>query len=401
MFADIISRTNLEAAYLAIVGKFARDSQEGRYHGIDNLKLADHDLSAGELLAQIRAELIARMPIAPALSVAIPKKSNPAKTREIFIYTIKERIKAQAIYAVVLPYFEKHFSDRLFSYRPNKPPYRAAALFARRYRRSFREDHVLVLDLHDYSNFIDRARLKAQLVEVIPETETRQLLELFIDNAVYERGTVVRREQGIVQGVPLIALFANLYLSDLDFRVDRQAAFYIRVGDDLAVLDSDREKLEGIAAELQKEICERKLQLNTDKMFLGPAAHPFAFLGYAFANGTIRLGEGYLLRTIREWETILVYKHESPAKKRLILKGLMRRGDLNFNNRFRDLVSSKPQLTDGGQMRDLSEKFFRILTEFWYGRYTPRNRQGLATELADLGIFSLYNFYRQFHHERV
>lgn len=401
MFADIISQANLEAAYLAIVGKFAQDSQEGRYHGIDNLKLADHDLGASELLAQVREELIARKPITPALAVAIPKKSDPAKRREIFIYTIKERIKAQAIYAIVLPLFEKNFSDRLFSYRPGKPPYRAAALFARRYRRSFRDDYALIMDLHDYSNFIDRNRLKMQLAALVKDAEALSLLELFVDNLVYEQGAIRQRERGIVQGVPLIALFANLYLSDLDFQNDRQAAFYIRVGDDLAFLDADADKLKGISLSLQSEIRQRGLVLNRDKMYLGPASGRFAFLGYAFDQGTIRLEEGYLLRVIREWEGLLVYKHESFAKKRLILKSLMRRPDLNFNNRFRELVSDKPQLSDGAQIRDLSERFFRILTEFWYGRYTPRHRQQLASEIADFGLYSLYSFYASFHHERL
>lgn len=400
MFREIISKKNLESAYLELVGKFAKDSKESTYYGLDHKKILDYEVDSYELLSIIQEELICKKAIEPAVLLHIPKKNNPAKTREIFIYTLKERVKAQAIYRVVLPVFERTFSDRLFSYRPGKPPYIASYLFARRYRRRFEDDHCLVIDLHNYSSFIDREYLVEKLKLLFPNTEILEILKLFIFNHIYDSGFIQKRGQGIVQGVPLIALFANLYLSDLDFMYDAQAEFYIRVGDDLAIVDPSLEKLQSIEKELKVALYERGLKLNTDKLFIGSARDDFSFLGYRFSNGRISLEDSFIYRIESEWKKILVYKNESLTKKRLILKNIMRRANQNFNTRFQEIIKNKSQVNDVDQIRRVSESFFRILTEFYYGQYSPQHRRLLGTVVKDVGIFSLYYYYKHFHYGR-
>ncbi|HRH23256.1 MAG TPA: reverse transcriptase domain-containing protein [Candidatus Magasanikbacteria bacterium] len=400
MFREIISKENLEAAYLEIVQKFAKDGKDSRYHGLDDKKILDYEVDSHDLLSLIRDELIHNKAIEPALLLRIPKKSNPAKTREIFVYTLKERVKAQAIYRVVLPVFERAFSDRLFSYRPGKPPYIASYLFARRYRRRFRDDYCLVIDLHNYSSFINRDYLVRKLLTLFREKETIDALKLFIFNQMYDNGSIQSTNQGIVQGVPLIALFANLYLSDLDFMYDSQADFYIRVGDDLAIVDPDLQKLQTIEKELKIVLNERGLKLNHDKLFIGPTRDPFSFLGYHFSQGLISFEDSFITHLETEWKTILVYKNESVAKKRYILKNIMRRANKNFNTRFQEIIKNKSQVNDVEQIRNVSERFFQILTEFYYGQYSPQHRRLLRIVIKDLGIRSLYYYYKNFHYER-
>lgn len=400
MFREIISKRNLEAAYLEIVQKFAKDSKESRYYGLDHKKILDYEVDSCDLLSLIREELIHKQAIEPAVMLRIPKKHNPAKMRDIFVYTLKERVKAQAIYRIVLPIFERSFSDRLFSYRPGKSPHIASYLFARRYRRHFERDHCLVIDLHNYSSFIDRSILVEKLQVLFPDTETVDILKLFIFNQVYDQGVIQKTEAGIVQGVPLIALFANLYLSDLDFLYDRQVDFYIRVGDDLALVDSDRAQLETIEKELQLILHERGLQLNLGKLFIGPAIDTFSFLGYSFSHGRISLEDSFVARIESEWKRVLVYKHESETKKKRILKNIMRSAHTNCNTRFQEIVKNKSQVNDVDQIRAVSEHFFYILTEFYYGQYSPQHRRLLKDVVADLGIVSLYKHYKKFHYGR-
>lgn len=400
MFLEIVSQKNLEAAYLDIVAKFAQDSKEASYHGLDNIKLFDHELDSKELLTLIKQELIELAPVEPALLLRIPKKNNPSKNREIFIYNLKERIKAEAIYRVVLPIFEKHFSYRLFSYRPNKPPYLASYLFARRYRRYFKEDSAIILDLSNYSTLINRDILVKKLEPLFKDEKVMGLLKLFIFNKIYDNGVVKFLDRGIVQGVPLIALFANLYLTDLDFKYDREVAFYIRVGDDLALADPDLEKLKKIHPRIIKELEDRGLEINKDKAFIGPAYEKFNFLGYSFNNGVISLEDGFIRRIELEWKELLKYKHNSAKKKDLIIKRIMDRPNYNFNNQFQRIVKEKAQVNNVEQVKKLSEKFFRILTEFFYERYTDRNRRLLSKKLKNFDIFSLYSYYKNFHYER-
>ncbi len=400
MFREIISKDNLEAAYLEIVQKFAKESKESRYYGIDHKKILDYEVDSTDLLSRIQDELIHTKVIEPAILLHIPKKNNPSKTREIFIYTLKERIKAQAIYRVVLPVFERSFSDRLFSYRPGKPPHTASYLFARRYRRRFTSDHCLVVDLHNYSSLIDREYLVEKLATLFSDRHTLEILKLFVFTRVYDGHTIQQLPHGIVQGVPLIALFANIYLSDLDFLYARQVEFYIRVGDDLALVDSNLEKLKVIEKDIQARLHMRGLKLNFDKLFIGSSRDTFSFLGYRFSNGRISLEDSFITRIESEWKSLLLYKHESETKKKRILKNIMRSKYKNFNTRFQEIVKNKSQVNDVTQIRVVSEHFFHILTEFYYGQYSPQHRRLLKNEIAEFGIVSFYQHYKNFHYER-
>ncbi|PIT95374.1 hypothetical protein COT98_00160 [Candidatus Falkowbacteria bacterium CG10_big_fil_rev_8_21_14_0_10_39_9] len=400
MLEQILSAANFELAYLKIVEQFALDRKNWQYHGLDNLLLTDYDLSSGELIATAQLELRQKKAIEPALALKIPKKSNPAKFREIFIYNLKERVKAQAIYQAVLPVFESRFSDRLFSYRPGKPPYLAAKNFGRRYRSHFKSDQALILDLENYSDLIDKDILFAQLQGIFTEVEVLELLRLFIYNQVYREGIISQPTKGLVQGVPLIALFANLYLTDLDFKYQSQVPFYIRVGDDIALLDQRSDKLARIKAEFISDLEAKKLTVNTRKLFLGSAQDQFSFLGYSFNNGLISLEPSFVRKLELGWKQILVHKHLSESQKDRLFRKKLAEPKNNYNFQFAKIIKDKPQVNDSGQLEKVSESFFRILTRFFYITYSSRHRRLLVDRLNQFGLKSLYSYYKKFHYER-
>ena len=400
MFSQIISYSNIEAAYLEIIEQFAADRRNFKYHGIDNIFLRDIDLKSREIIKIVRADFLCKKEIESALSVKLPKKNKPGEFREIFIYNLKERIKAQAIYRVVLPVFEKNFSHRLFSYRPNKPPYLAARIFCRRYRQNYLSDSVLILDLKNYSDRIDRDLMFAKLTTLFTDQDLLDTLHLFVFNKVYRDGICELPDKGLVQGVPLIALFANLYLTEIDFKYQSKSEFYIRVGDDIAFLDQDFNKLKDLESEILKDLTDLKLELNQQKLFLGPAKDSYSYLGYAFDSGNISLEAAYINRIELEWKNILSYKHLPDFAKDKIIKSTMKQPNNNFNYQFQKIIKDKSQINNSKQIKKMSEDFFIIMTKFLYTSYSTRNRRLLEERLKDYGIISLYKTYQKFHYER-
>ncbi len=400
MFSRIISYQNIEAAYLEIIEQFAADRRNFKYHGLDNIFLQDLDLKSQEIIKIIQTDLQEIKEIEPALAVQIPKKNKPEQYREIFIYNLKERIKAQAIYRVVLPVFENNFSDRLFSYRPGKPPYLAAQSFCRRYRREFSRDQALIIDLKNYSDRINRALMFQQLQKIFSDQKVLALLRLFIFNKVYRQGKCLNPAQGLVQGVPLIALLANLYLTDLDFKYQTKSAFYVRVGDDLAFLDPAPDKLQKILVVLADDLTARGLELNQQKLFLGAARDQYSFLGYSFKAGLISLEPVFIKRATMDWKRILTYKNAPPDAKLNLLSRIMSKPENNFNRQFQKIVKDKPQINNSAQIKKMSENFFAILTKFIYQHYSPRNRRLLEEKLKNIKIISLYRIYKKFHYDR-
>ncbi|MDD3284664.1 MAG: reverse transcriptase/maturase family protein [Patescibacteria group bacterium] len=400
MFDKIVSFSNLRSAYLDIVEKFIVDCKNLKYHGLDNLFIQDIDLDSKNIIDICQKELLEKKEIDPALLVSIPKKNNPEKYRDIFIYNIKDRIKAQAIYNILLPEFEKIFSDRLFSYRPGKPPYLASKNFCHRYRKNFLSDYVLILDLENYSDKIDKNILYSQLQKIFDDEKVLDLLKLFIFNKIYKNGKIELSKNGLVQGVPLIALFTNLYLTDIDHKYKNKSPFYIRIGDDIGIFDKNIEKLNQIKLEILEDLENRKLLVNNNKLFIGSAKEKFSFLGYSFYNGCISLEDAYIKRIESSWKNFLKYKHLDMKKKMSFLKRVMNNENRNFNYQFQKIVKDKSQINNSEQIKKMSENFFYILTNFFYEKYSYRNRRLLEKKIKNFKIVSLYNFYSKFHYGR-
>jgi hypothetical protein len=400
MFKQIVSYINIKEAYLEIVEQFAADRRAFKYHGLDNTYLRDLDLKSHKLIKEIKQELLDNSEIEPALSVKIAKKNKPGEFREIFVYNIKERVKAQAIYRVVLLEFEKRFSNRLFSYRPNKPPYLAARIFCRRYRAGFLTDSVLVLDLKNYSDKINRELMFLKIKQLGFDDKVNSLLKLFIFNKVYRDGSIALPTVGLIQGVPLIALFVNFYLTDFDLKYQKEVDFYLRVGDDIVFIDDNLEKIKKISKIVTSDLDFLNLEINQTKLFLGATRESFSYLGYHFNNGLIALDKGFILKNQLEWKEILKYKNLPFSDKKNLFKKMMYQDDQNFNFKFKKIIKDKSQINDTGQIKKISESFFKIMTIFFYQRYSFRNRRLLKGLLKDYKLTSLYQVYQKFHYEK-
>lgn len=400
MFDEIIGYPNIEAAYLEIIEQFSADRRNYKYHGVDNIFLHDVNLKSRKLIKIIRDDLLCKKNIEPALAVKIPKKNKANQFREIFVYNIKERIKAQAIYRVVLPEFEKRFSNRLFSYRPGKPPYLGARFFCRHYRRDFLTKNALILDIKSYFDTIDRNIMLDKVKEIFNDQDVIDLFRLFIFNKSYRDGVLETPERGLVHGIPLTSILANLYLTEIDRKYQKKVQLYVRVGDDIAMLDPDMSKLQEISKEILNDFDLLKLEVNQQKMFFGPAMGQFSFLGYHFEAGVISLESGYVKKLYTQWKEILTYQHLSLKNKERLVSKLMSLDQTNFNFVFSNIIKDKPQINNSKQIQDMSEEFFRIMTKFFFERYSARNRRLLIAILAPFNIGSLYKNYQKLHYDR-
>ncbi len=399
MFKQIISLKNLETAYLKIAGDMELDGRARRYCGWDSWKLNDVEMKAPELLHLIRKEMEDLSPIAPAVLFKIPKKSNPQKMREIYIYNWKERIKAQAIYQVVEPVFDAYFSPYLFSYRSSHSSYFAARSAVRHYQKYWQRDSVFIGDLSDYSNYIRPHHLKAQINQLDLEDRVKELLFLFIGNEVIRDGAIIRPEFGLVQGVPLIALFNNLYLDAFDKYAGERADFYRRVGDDLVIFDRLPERLEPLRNHLYAEAERLGLKVNSEKSIMQTANRPFSFLGYRFHDGQVSLPPNFEKALINKWrQQFPYYRSTSLQRKRQFLKQSLKRERNNLRIQFEQLAGQKKLVSDENQIRRLSEAFFRVLTRYFFEDYSPRQRRLLAEKLKKLHLVSIYKYFFNARH---
>jgi retron-type reverse transcriptase len=318
IFRQIVSLDNLRAAYLELADRFTAKLQDRRYQGLDGFKLEDLDYNATANLKIIQTELLSGQRLVPATCHYIPKRSG--ELREIYIYSLRDRIKAQAIARVLAPILEKVYSPFLFSYRSSHPSHWAARSAVRRYRRYRGKDFVLLMDLKQYSENIDREILLNQLAELNLSQSVLDLVRLFVYQRVVREGEVIELSRGLVQGVPLVALFANLYLNKIDHWVGREVSFYRRVGDDLIVCDQSETKVMEVYNYLQSALADLKLEIQTNKVKLIRSSEPFEFLGYRLAAGRVSISPSGEKKIINHWRRVLHYYPVAESLKTARLK---------------------------------------------------------------------------------
>jgi len=396
-YNQIISIGNIRNAYFDLVEKFDLKGYSIKYTGIDGLALKDIDANSEDVFEEIRDELISLKEIRHVVQYKIPKK-NSNGIRDIFIYTIKERIKAQAIYRVVEPVFEEAYSPFLFSYRSSQPSYFAARSVVRRYKRRYAEDNVLIVDFSSYSDFIEYKVLTEIIEKLGFSKKVMQLLKLFINVKVFDdSGLETEKQYGLMQGVPLIALFANIYLNDLDKYIGKKAQFYRRVGDDLIICDPNKEKLEEIYSEVLKATEENNLIIKKEKTKLINSSQEFNFLGYTFKENTVRIKDTGIKRIVSRWKTKLRYSHLKEQRKIRILRELLYGEGVNMQIEFKQIVKQYMFVDEQAQFKKLYSTFIKLLVKFFYGKYSERNHRLTLKLIENVNIPSLYKNYIDLH----
>jgi len=395
MLKTILDEKNIEGAYLDLVQKFDETSKSHRYCGVDGITLNDITATSAAVLRQVKKELIELTPIDPVLETIIPKKDGTP--RRIYIYTIKDRIKAQALYRVVEPIFEEKLSAFLFSYRTSHPHYLAAKSIAKRYKKHYGKDTVLISDVSDYFAHIDKPILREKLADLGLDQEVISLLNLFIDNSILTERKIIYPEVGLISGVPLIVIFANLYLNDIDQYVGGKVALYRRVGDDFILFDKDRAKIVAMQEYLFKETKKLKLTIKKEKTKLIQSDEPFVFLGHLFSKGKISIPSRSVRRATIRWNKVLKY-YPIPIKLKLKrLDRLLYLDAESIHSEFVQMIGIYRQVTDEEQIKNISEEFFRILTNYLYGSYSERTQRLTKKLTAGMPIPSLYKYYLDFH----
>jgi RNA-directed DNA polymerase len=392
LFNEIIKKENIIAAYLELNTNLYNKLKSKTYRGIDGVKLNDINFEAEEIIKTCQEELMRNEELRPVNCIQIPKKNG--KTRDIYIYSLKDRLKAQAIYRVLEPIFEKTYSPFLFSYRSSHPSYYAARSVARRYLRHYREDYIGVIDISNYSYDMDHEILIAKLKKLPIDNKTLSLIMSFFKIKVYKDKKLYQAEIGTHAGLSLSILLVNLYLNELDYSIGKKVSLYRRVGDDLIMFDKNKTKLYNVFEDAQRQIKELKLKSHPLKSRLISAQENFNFLGYHFDKGVISLPLKNQEKMIDHWSKLFIYNPNN-NKTRKLKKILYGRNQYNnFNTNLTQIISQKNLVNNQEQLKKIDQQFIKIITKYFFKKYSPRNQKSLKKPLKNLELPSIKKYYQ-------
>jgi RNA-directed DNA polymerase len=193
------------------------------------------------------------------------------------IPTVKDRLLQQAVAQWLSPKYEGQFSKNIYGFRRNRNAHQAV-LQAQQYLQSGKTQ-VIELDLEKFFDTVNHDRLMERLSKTISDSRTLQLIRRYLRAGMMEEGIVSQRQEGTLQGSPLLS---NIVLDELDKELARRGHSYVRYADDCSIYVSSKKATNRVQASITSYIeTKLKLKVNEAKTKVSYPAQS-TLLGFSF-----------------------------------------------------------------------------------------------------------------------
>ena len=283
----IVDYGNLNKSYKQV-------SRNGGVGGVDKMEIEDLQNWLGKHLDELRTSLLTeRYEVSPVLKKEIPKPTGG--TRMLGIPTVKDRLIQQAIHQELSRYYDPHFSEHSYGFRPGKSAHQAIEQ-ASQYIKEGKE-WVVDIDLEKFFDKINHDRLMQRLSKGIGDKRLLRLINAYLKAGMMEGGLEGQRTSGTPQGGPLSPLLSNIVLDELDKELESRKHSFCRYADDCNIYVKSKKAGERVMASIV-DFIERKLKLkvNREKSEVRHCSEG-NFLGYTLLpQGGIRISDKSVTR---------------------------------------------------------------------------------------------------------
>ncbi len=262
--------------------------------GIDGMSIDKFAQDSEARLDALQADLQAKTyRPQPVKRVLIPKTGGGE--RPLGIPTVRDRIVQQALLQVLLPVFEPGFSDRSHGYRPERGCETCLNVVDQAIRHGY--SWVVDADIKGFFDNMDHDILMQLIREEIADGTVLNLIEAILEAGVIEPNVseLEPTELGTSQGSPLSPLLANIYLNQLDQKMQDKYGL-IRYADDFVIFARSKGEAEQALADAREILeGELKLTLHPEKTRIVTVDSGFEFLGFHY----FRISKGVMIKTVR------------------------------------------------------------------------------------------------------
>jgi group II intron reverse transcriptase/maturase len=210
------------------------------------------------------------------------------KKRLLGIPTAVDRMLQQAVLRIVMPQYEREFSEESFGFRPNRNTHQAVSKALNYINSGFQ--NIVEIDLKSFFDEVNHVLLLQLMHRKVKCKETMRLLRRWLRAPIEIDGKLVKRRKGVPQGSPISPFLSNVILDELDKEMERLGLRFIRYADDFSIYC--KTKAEAVKANNLVMIFlsdKLKLPVNTDKSGIRRPVN-LQVLGFGFVP-TYRKGE--------------------------------------------------------------------------------------------------------------
>lgn len=250
-------------------------------HGLDRVTIRAFEQDAETHLRELQRKLMEdRYEPLPVRRVYIPKASNPKQMRPLGIPTVTDRVCQQAVYQVLRPIFDPHFSVRSFGFRPCRDAHRAITFAITDAEEGFR--CVVDADIASFFDRLDHEVVVSLVCTRVADGRVIRLIKAFLKAGVCEDGIISVPTEGSPQGGVISPLLANIVLDVFDKAIEAKGWRHVRYADDFVILTRSPEEAAHALAYAKEVLGTLKLSLHETKTRLTNFREGFEFLGFRF-----------------------------------------------------------------------------------------------------------------------
>jgi len=272
LLEEILDTENLQVSYERVSANKGAPGVDGMT--VDELYgyLVEHQ---ERLLEQIRTRKYKPQPVR---RVEIPKGNG--KMRQLGIPTVVDRYIQQAISQVLIPIYEKQFSDFSYGFRPFRSCEQAVRRSLLLINGGF--DWIVDIDLERFFDTVHHDRLMNILHRTISDGDVLSLVRKYLVSGVMVGDSFEDTLVGTPQGGNLSPLLSNIMLNELDKELEKRELHFVRYADDCNIFVKSQKSAERVMKSIT-DFIERKLGLkvNASKSKIG-RPKDIKFLGFGY-----------------------------------------------------------------------------------------------------------------------
>lgn len=333
------------------------------------------------------------------------RKLGSDKKRVIYIYSPTDRMMLKAIH-FCLARTDIGLRSSCFAFRPGFSIHAAYRSVIRRYRPEYA---CIRIDIRNYFNSIPNERMVGVLEEAIPGEPclTGSLIRMLQRNEVLENDRVILDDaKGVMAGMPLSPLLANLYLTEFDRAAETWAVVYARYSDDMIFFCAP-EEADALFQRIGSELEKYGLVINEEKSCIVPPGEAWEFLGLSYRDGRVGLSAGSIRKMkgkiSRAARKLYRWKIRKDASTERAARALIRKFQFKFYGRGTEddeLTWSRwyfPVISDAVDLRTIDAYMQEMIRYLDSGRHTKKNYKKLSYDkLRSLGYVPLASAYYDF-----
>jgi RNA-directed DNA polymerase len=164
------------------------------------------------------------------LRVEIPKPDGSG-VRLLGVPTVVDRVVQQAVAQVLMPIYEKKFSDSSYGFRPGRGAHQAIEQSRKYLNDGY--SWVVDIDLAKYFDSVNHDKLIRLVSQDVVDGRVVSLIRKFFVSGVMANGVVLDVEEGTPQGGNISPLLSNVMLHELDVELERRRLRFCRYVDDV------------------------------------------------------------------------------------------------------------------------------------------------------------------------